>query len=177
MAMIRLRSSAVSRPQFSTSASRPVESASDSASSCVLSVVFPERYVVGSSPTGPTSILILGFQYGSLFIGCLISTPGSGNVRRFVRRTARICLLRPLERLPNGVSGSLSVGPDIEPQRCFNRFMPHHHHEVCGCQEGSPSDSEGPAEVMRGCVLHYGRVFGVNMHLHPCGLSDHGDDL
>ena len=52
--MIRLRSSEVSRPQRSTSASRPVELASDSASSCVGSGVFPERYRGDSRPPRPT---------------------------------------------------------------------------------------------------------------------------
>ena len=73
--MIRLRSSAVSRPQLLTSASRPVESASDSASSCVGNVVFSERYRGGSSPSLPTirlyilSVLFCKIVITQLFFG------------------------------------------------------------------------------------------------------------
>ena len=53
MAMILLRSSGVSRPQRSIRASSSAELASDSASSCVGTGVFPERYRGGSSPSRP----------------------------------------------------------------------------------------------------------------------------
>ena len=143
MAMIRLRSSAVSSPQLSIKASSSVEPASDSASSCVGSGVSSERYVVGSSPTGPTSILICVFQHGSLLVGCWISTVKRGTVSQTVTLRPRKHALQGLKRHPHCLGLRSSVGAHIEPQSRLDRFVPHQFHQLSRNQPCRPPEFVG----------------------------------
>ena len=75
MAMILLRSSGESRPQRSIRASSSAELASDSASSCVGTGVFPERYRGGSSPRRPKARRAFADPFASLFqFACVATT-------------------------------------------------------------------------------------------------------